>query len=57
MLMAAVGVAAFAYWLEWWSAVFAYPIDSGGRPLHSWPVFLLVPWLNRQMAQDKAEPS
>ena len=44
MLIAAVGVAAFAYWLEWWSAVFAYPIDSGGRPLHSWPVFLLAPF-------------
>ncbi|MBV9289557.1 MAG: DUF3341 domain-containing protein [Hyphomicrobiales bacterium] len=44
MLIAAVGVAAFAYWLEWWSAVFAYPIDSGGRPLNSWPMFLLVPF-------------
>jgi hypothetical protein len=44
MLIAGVGVAAFAYSLEWWSAIFAYPIDSGGRPLHSWPVFLLVPF-------------
>ena len=44
MLFAAIGVAAFAYGLEYWSAVFAYPIDSGGRPLHSWPVFLLVPF-------------
>ena len=44
MLIAGVGVAAFAYWLEWWSSVFAYPIDSGGRPLHSWPVLLLVPF-------------
>lgn len=44
MLVAGVGIAAFAYWLEWWSAVFAYPIDSGGRPLNSWPIFLLVPF-------------
>jgi Protein of unknown function (DUF3341) len=44
MLTAAVGVAAFAYGLEAWSAVYAYPIDSGGRPLYSWPVFLLVPF-------------
>ena len=44
MLLAALGVAASAYGLEYWSAVYAYPIDSGGRPLHSWPVFLLVPF-------------
>ena len=44
MLVAAVAVAAIAYGLEVWSAVYAYPIDSGGRPLNSWPVFLLVPF-------------
>jgi len=44
MLVAAIAVAAFAYGLEFWSAVYAYPIDSGGRPLNSWPVFLLVPF-------------
>jgi len=44
MLFAGVGMAAFAFWLEWWSAVFAYPINSGGRPLNSWPIFLLVPF-------------
>jgi hypothetical protein len=43
MLGAGVAVAALAYGLEWWSAVIAYPINSGGRPLNSWPVFLLVP--------------
>ena len=43
MLFAAIGVAACAYVLEYWSAVYAYPINSGGRPLDSWPVFLLVP--------------
>jgi len=44
MLFAAVGVAALAYALEVWSAVFAYPFDSGGRPPNSWPIFLLVPF-------------
>jgi hypothetical protein len=44
MLIAAVAVAAFAYGLEFWSAVYAYPIDSGGRPLNSWPIFVLVPF-------------
>ena len=44
MLIAAIGVAAFAYGLESWSAILAYPIDSGGRPLNSWPIFLLVPF-------------
>lgn len=41
MLLAGLAGAAFVYWLQWYSAVHAYPIDSGGRPLHSWPVFLV----------------
>ena len=44
MLIAAVAIAGGAYALEFWSAAYAYPIDSGGRPLNSWPVFLLVPF-------------
>ena len=36
--------AAFAFGLQWYSAVIDYPIDSGGRPLNSWQVFLLVPF-------------
>lgn len=44
MLLAGGVVAAFAYGLQWYSAVIDYPINSGGRPLHSWPVFLLVPF-------------
>lgn len=32
-------------WLmQWYSAVFDYPTNSGGRPLNSWPAFLLVPY-------------
>jgi hypothetical protein len=44
MLIAALAVAASAYAVEFWTAVYAYPIDSGGRPLNSWPIFLLVPF-------------
>lgn len=44
MLIAGVGVAAFAFWLQWYSATIDYPFNSGGRPLNSWPVFLLVPF-------------
>lgn len=38
------GVAALMYALQWWSAVHGYPLNSGGRPLHSWPVLVLVPF-------------
>ncbi len=29
------------YLLQWWTAVVAYPINVGGRPLHSWPAFIV----------------
>ena len=29
-----------AYFLQWYTAVIDYPINSGGRPLHSWPSFI-----------------
>ena len=35
--------AAAFYGFIWWTATQAYPFDSGGRPLHSWPVFLIAP--------------
>ncbi|AWN43096.1 DUF3341 domain-containing protein [Methylobacterium durans] len=44
MALAGFGSAAAMYALQWYSAVHAYPLNSGGRPLHSWPVFLLVPF-------------
>ena len=44
MFIGGAGVAALAYALEWYSAVIDYPIDSGGRPLHSWPTFVLFPF-------------
>jgi hypothetical protein len=30
------------YFMQWYSAVLSYPINSGGRPLHSWPAFIPV---------------
>lgn len=44
MALAGFGAAALAYAVQWWSAVHDYPLNSGGRPLHAWPVFLLVPF-------------
>ena len=44
MLAGGLGTAAFAFGLQWYSAVIDYPINSGGRPLNSWQVFLLVPF-------------
>jgi hypothetical protein len=29
-----------AYLLQWYTAVIDYPINAGGRPLHSWPSFI-----------------
>jgi len=28
------------YFLQWYTAVIDYPINAGGRPLHSWPAFI-----------------
>ena len=30
------------YALEYWVSAIAYPINVGGRPLHSWPAFIPV---------------
>lgn len=44
MFVAGAVGAALGYLTQWYSSVFDYPIDSGGRPLDSWPAFLLVPY-------------
>jgi ActD protein len=30
------------YALEYWSSAVAYPLNVGGKPLHSWPAFIPV---------------
>jgi hypothetical protein len=35
----AVG-AAGGYLLQWYAAVLSYPVNIGGRPVHSWPAFV-----------------
>lgn len=44
MAIAGFGTALFAFAFQSWTAVYAYPFNSGGRPLFSWPIFLLVPF-------------
>jgi hypothetical protein len=31
-----------AYVLQYWINLIAYPLNIGGRPLHSWPSFIIV---------------
>lgn len=44
MFIAGIAMAIFAYALEYFSAAIDYPYNSGGRPLNSWPAFMLVPF-------------
>lgn len=30
------------YLLQWWINTISYPVNIGGRPLHSWPAFIIV---------------
>jgi hypothetical protein len=38
----ALAAAMFAYGAQWWSAARAYPLNTGQRPLNSWPVYVLT---------------
>jgi hypothetical protein len=44
MAIGGLAAAALMFGTEWYSAVMDYPINSGGRPLKSWPAFMLPPF-------------
>lgn len=41
-LIAGLTGAALAYLVQWWTTTVAYPLDVGGRPVHSAPAFVLI---------------
>jgi hypothetical protein len=41
-LLGALCGGALGYFMQWYAAVVNYPLDIGGRPLHSWPMFIPV---------------
>ena len=30
------------YGLQWWASAVAYPLNVGGKPFHSWPMFIPI---------------
>ncbi|WP_299843597.1 DUF3341 domain-containing protein [uncultured Jannaschia sp.] len=42
MLVGGLGAAAAIFAYQYWTSVHGYPINSGGRPLNSWPAFLFA---------------
>ncbi len=44
MALGGLGAAMLMLATQYYSAVIDYPINSGGRPLNSWPAFMLPPF-------------
>jgi hypothetical protein len=42
VLLGGITGGAGGYLLQYWCSVIAYPINVGGRPLHSWPAFIPI---------------
>ena len=42
MLIGGIGAAAAIFAWQYWTSVHGYPINSGGRPLNSWPAFMFA---------------
>jgi hypothetical protein len=41
-LLGAITGGLTGYLMQYWMAVVSYPVNVGGRPLHSWPSFIIV---------------
>ncbi|MEO7166763.1 MAG: DUF3341 domain-containing protein [Spartobacteria bacterium] len=42
VLLAGIVGGCSAYFMQWFASVISYPINIGGRPLHSWPAFVPI---------------
>jgi hypothetical protein len=41
-LLGGAGGASLALFLQWWMNAFDYPLDVGGRPVASWPTYVII---------------
>lgn len=42
VLLGALAGGSFGYFMMWYATVIDYPINVGGRPLHSWPAYIPI---------------
>lgn len=42
VLLGAIGGGLTGFLLQYWTSVMAYPLNIGGRPLNSWPSFMVI---------------